>query len=55
MNALQGKIMVAATVVVMSALLAKQAMAGGAWSGFWVTEVQLVVPMAIAWWVFARD
>ena len=54
MTARQGKIAVAATVVILSGLLLKQAIAGGGWSGFWVTEVQLLVPMAISWWVLTK-
>ncbi|MET0152964.1 MAG: hypothetical protein ABW298_10205 [Candidatus Binatia bacterium] len=54
MTARQGKIAVAATVVILSGLLFKEAIAGGGWSGFWVTEVQLLVPMAICWWVLTK-
>ena len=55
MNAFQGKIVVGAAVAVLSALLAQYALTGGGWRGFWVTEVQVLVPMAISWWVLSRD
>jgi hypothetical protein len=51
MTARQGKIAVATTVVVLSALLLREALVGGNWTGFAVTEVQILVPMAISWWV----
>ncbi len=54
MTARQGKIVVAATVIILSGLLLKQAIVGGGWSGFWVTQVQLLVPMAISWWVLTN-
>jgi hypothetical protein len=54
MSARQGKIAVAATVLILSGLLLRQAIAGGGWPGFWVTEVQLLVPMAISWWVLTK-
>ena len=54
MTARQGEIAVVATVVILSGQLLKQAIAGGGWSGFWVTEIQLIVPMAISWWVLTR-
>jgi hypothetical protein len=53
MTARQGKIAVAATVVVMSTLLLRQALASGVWVGFAVTEIQILVPMAISWWVLS--
>jgi len=53
MTALQGKIAVAATVVVLSALLLKQALTTGAWMAFAVTETQVLVPMGISWWVLS--
>jgi len=45
----QGKIIVAATVLVLSSLLLRQALANGGWVGFAVTEIQLLVPMGICW------
>jgi hypothetical protein len=54
MTARQGKIAVAATVIILSGLLLKQAIASGGWSGFWVTELQILVPMAISWWVLTE-
>lgn len=54
MTAFQGKIVVGVTVVVMSGLLAGHALSGGGWTGFSVTELQLLVPMAISWWIFTR-
>jgi hypothetical protein len=54
MTARQGKIAVLATVLVLSGLLVRQTIASGGWSGFWVTEIQILVPMAISWWVLTR-
>ena len=53
MTARQGKIVVAATVLVLSALLLRQVLTTGAWVGFGVTEVQLLVPMGISWRVLS--
>lgn len=53
MTARQGKIVVAVTVLVLSALLLRQALTTGAWVGFVVTEVQLLVPMGISWRVLS--
>ncbi len=53
MTARQGKIVVAATVLVLSALLFWQALATGAWVGFAVTEVQVLAPMGISWRVLS--
>jgi len=53
MTARQGKIAVVATVVVMSTLLFRQALNNGVWVGFAVTEIQILVPMAISWWVLS--
>jgi hypothetical protein len=53
MTARQGKIAVAATVVVMSALLVRHALDRGGWMGFAVTEIQILVPMAISWWLLS--
>jgi len=53
MTARQGKIVVAATVLVLSALLLRQALATDAWVGFVVTEIQLLVPMGISWRVLS--
>jgi hypothetical protein len=54
MTARQGKIAVAATVVILSGLLLRQAIVDGVWSGFWATEVQVLVAMSISWWVLTR-
>ena len=54
MTARQGKIAVAITVAVVSALLFRSASADANWTGFAVTEVQLLVPMAISWWVLSE-
>jgi hypothetical protein len=54
MTARQGKIVVLATVLILSGLLLRQTIASGGWTAFWVTEVQLLVPMAISWWVLTR-
>lgn len=51
MTARQGKIAVAATVVILSLLLLRAAWRTENWVGFVVTEVQILVPMAISWWV----
>ena len=53
MTARQGKIVVAASVLVLSALLFWQALATGAWVGFVVTEVQVLAPMGISWRVLS--
>ncbi len=53
MTATQGKIIVLVTVIGMTALLVHHAIATGGWVGFAVTEVQLLVPMAISWWVLS--
>ena len=53
MTAFQGKIAVVATVVILSALLLREALAAGAWTEFAVTEVQILVPMAISWFVLS--
>jgi hypothetical protein len=53
MTARQGKIAVAITMAVLSALLFRTASADANWTGFAVTEVQLLVPMAISWWVLS--
>ncbi|MBI2963740.1 MAG: hypothetical protein HYY35_08305 [Deltaproteobacteria bacterium] len=53
MTARQGKIIVAVTVAVMSALLLRLTLASGQWVAFAVTETQLLVPMAISWWVLS--
>jgi hypothetical protein len=49
MTARQGKIVVAATVLVLSTLLLWQALTTGGWVGFAVTEIQVLVPMGISW------
>ena len=54
MTARQGKIAVVATVVILSGLLLRQALADGAWAGFWVTEAQVLVAMSISWWVLTK-
>ena len=53
MTARQGKIAVAITVAVLSVLLCREAVADANWRGFIVTEIQLLVPMAISWWVLS--
>jgi len=53
MTAKQGKLLVLVTVGVMTALLLRAAASNGEWVGFAVTELQLAVPMAIAWRLFA--
>ena len=48
----QGKVLVTLTLLVLTALLLRQALGpAGSWVGFAVTEVQILVPMAISWWV----
>lgn len=54
MTARQGKWLVLATVVVVSGLLLRAAMRNGEWVGFLVTEVQLAVPMLLAWRVLGE-
>lgn len=53
MSARQGKILVAASTIVLTALLLRHAMGVGGWTAFAVAEVQLLVPMALSWWVFS--
>jgi hypothetical protein len=54
MTARQGKIIVIATVLVLTVLLLRWALGpSGSWVGFAVTEVQLLVPMAVSWWVLS--
>ena len=55
MTARQGKIAVVATVVILSGLLLRQAFTDGAWAGFWVTEIQVLVAMSISWWVLTKS
>lgn len=55
MTARQGKIAVALTVAVLSVLLFHEGYADTNWPGFVVTEVQVLVAMAISWWVLSRD
>ena len=52
-TAKQGKIAVLATVLVLSVLLFREARSSGEWIGFAVTEIQILVPMSISWWVMA--
>jgi hypothetical protein len=54
MTARQGKVIVIAAVVVLSLLLLRWALGPtGSWVGFTVTEVQLLAPMAVSWWVLS--
>jgi len=53
MTALQGKIAVAATVVVLSALMLREAFGGGLWVEFVVTETQVLTAMAVSWSVLS--
>jgi hypothetical protein len=53
MTALQGKIAVAATALVLTALMLRQAMGGGLWVEFFVTETQVLTAMAVSWWVLS--
>ncbi|MGH7899069.1 MAG: hypothetical protein ACREQQ_14030 [Candidatus Binatia bacterium] len=56
MTARQGKIIVLATVVVLTVLLLRWALGPtGDWRGFAVTEVQLAVAMAVSWWVLGSE
>jgi hypothetical protein len=52
-TARQGKIAVAVTVVWLSVLLLRAAARTGNWVGFAVSEVGLLVPMAISWWILS--
>ena len=49
MTARQGRWLVLATVLLVSALLLRSAQRNGEWVGFVVTEIQLVIPMILAW------
>jgi len=51
MTARQGRVAVVITVVLFTILLGRAAMATGNWIGFVVTEVGILVPMAISWWI----
>jgi hypothetical protein len=53
MTARQGKIVVAASVLVLTTLLFRQTLATGGWVGFAVTEIQVLVPMGISWRVLS--
>ena len=53
MSARQGRILVLGVMVVFTALLAMSAARHDEWVGFAVTELQLAVPMALAWRVMA--
>lgn len=53
MTARQGKIAVVATVIVLSALLFREALATADWVSFVVTEIQVLVPMGISLWVLS--
>jgi hypothetical protein len=55
MTARQGKIAVAMTVAVLSALLLREGYADANWPGFAVTEFQVLVAMSISWWVLTRE
>jgi hypothetical protein len=55
MTARQGKIAVAITVAVLSVLLFQEGYADTNWPGFAVTEIQILVAMAISWWVLSRE
>jgi hypothetical protein len=53
MTALQGKIAVAATALVLTALMLRQAAGGGLWVELLVTETQVLTAMAVSWWVLS--
>ena len=50
----QGRAAIATAIVVFSLLLAREAVASDNWIGFVVTEVGIVVPLAISWWVLGE-
>ena len=43
------KILIVATIAVITGLLLRSAIRNDEWVGFAVTEIQLLVPLAIAW------
>ena len=45
----QTKILILATIAVITGLLLRSAIRNDEWVGFAVTEIQLLVPLAIAW------
>ena len=45
----QGRWLVLATVLLVTALLLRSALGNGEWVGFVVTEIQLAIPMILAW------
>ena len=49
MTTRQTKILILATIAVMTGLLLRSAFRNGEWVGFAVTEIQLLVPLAVAW------
>ena len=51
MTALQGKIAVAATVIILTLFLLRMAAGEGRWVEFAVTELQVLTAMAVSWWV----
>ena len=54
MTVRQGRIVIAAAVAILTVLLARSAAATGEWVGFAVSEVGLLVPLGVAWWVLLR-
>ena len=49
----QGKITIAAAVLVLSSLLLREALSSSDWMGFAITELQILLPMSISWWVMS--
>ena len=54
MTGRQGRIAVAAAVVIITLLLLRSATATGNWAGFVVTEIGMLVPLGISWWILGR-
>ena len=55
MTAGQGRLAIVAALVVLTALLLRAAAETGEWTGFVVTEIGMLVPLAIAWHVLGGD
>jgi hypothetical protein len=51
MTALQGKVAVAATAIILTVLMLRMAVGDGRWGEFFVTEAQVLTAMGVSWWV----
>jgi hypothetical protein len=51
----QGRIVIGVLIVIVTFLLIREARASDNWIGFWVTEVGMLVPFAISWWILGKS